>query len=291
MLPTQLRTFYAVAREGSFTAAAKALRVSQPTLTSQIKNLEKNYGVELFHRHGRGVALTEVGKSLLGIAHRIVSNQEEAVEFLKAVQGLEAGHLNIGAVGAYQAAEILAVFHKKYPGIDVSVTFGNSQQILDDVIDYRADIGVVGHHADHAALHALTYSNPQPIVIVPRSHPWRKRKSIRLQELTSQMMIRREPGSLTRHTFEAALARDGIEVRYGMEIGSKDGVVAAVARGIGIGVISEDEHIPDRDVHALDISDIGVKMQVHIVCHAERQSARLIRPFFDVANDLASHRN
>ena len=68
MLPTQLRTFYAVAREGSFTAAARVLHVSQPTLTSQIKKLEASYGIDLFRRHGRGVELTETGKQLLKIA-------------------------------------------------------------------------------------------------------------------------------------------------------------------------------------------------------------------------------
>ena len=288
MLPTQLRTFYAVAREGSFTAAAKVLNFSQPTLTSQVRKLEDAYGVELFHRHGRGVALTETGKSLLSIAHRIVSNQEEAVEFLKAVKGLEAGRLKIGAVGSYQAAEILAVFHKRFPGIDISVTFGNSQQILDDVIDYRADIGIVGHHADHAELHALTFSDPEPVVIVPRAHPWSGRETVRLRDLAGQKMIRREPGSLTRHAIETALTRDRVEVDYVMEIGSKDGVVAAVARGIGVGIISEEEHIPDRHVHALTIADVGLRMEVHIICHAARKDARLVRPFFEVARGLAA---
>ena len=99
-----MRTFYAVAREGSFTAAAKVLRVSQPTLTSQVRDLETTYGVKLFRRHGRGVEMTETGRTLLSIAHRIISNQQDAVEFLKAVNDLQAGHLKIGAVGPYQAA-------------------------------------------------------------------------------------------------------------------------------------------------------------------------------------------
>jgi len=289
MLPTQLRTFYAVAREGSFTAAAKALRVSQPTLTSQVRKLEESYGVELFHRHGRGVSLTETGASLLKIAHRIVSNQDEAVEFLNAVKGLEAGRLTIGAVGAYQAAEVLAVFNKRFPGIDIAVTFGNSQLILDDVIDYRSDIGIVGRFASHADLHSLAYSDPEPVLVVARSHPWSRRRRVRLAELAGQPMIRRETGSLTRHAFETAVARDGVSVEHVMEIGSKDGVIAAVARGIGIGVISAEEHIPDQGVHSLRISDIGLRMQTNIVCHTERKNARLVRPFFEVAAQLASH--
>lgn len=291
MLPTQIRTFYAVAREGSFTAAAKVLSVSQPTLTSQIRDLESTYGVKLFRRHGRGVELTETGRTLLSIARRIISNQQDAVDFLKAVNGLQAGHLKIGAVGSYQAAEILAVFHEKYPGIYISVNFGNSRQILEDVMDYRSDLGVVGWHEDHSELLALEYSDPQPMIIVSKSHPWSRRRRVRLAELAGQKMIRREPGSLTRHTFESALRRENVEVVSVMEIGSKEGVVATVARGIGIGVVSEEEHIPGHYVHALAISDIGLRMKVHIICHADRKDERLIRPFLDVATGLAGRRS
>lgn len=291
MLPTQMRTFYAVAREGSFTAAAKVLHVSQPTLTSQVRDLETTYGVRLFRRHGRGVELTDTGRTLLSIAHRIISNQQDAMEFLKAVNGLQAGHLKIGAVGPYQAAQILAVFHEKYPGIEISVKFGNSRQILEDVIDYRSDIGIVGRHEDHSELLAFEYSEPQLIVIVPKSHPWSRRRRVRLAELARQKMIRREPGSLTRRVFESALQRENVEVETVMEIGSKEGVVAAVARGIGIGIISEEEHIPGNYVHALAIADIDLRMKVHIICHADRKDERLIRPIFDVAADLAGQRS
>jgi aminoethylphosphonate catabolism LysR family transcriptional regulator len=286
-----MRTFYAVAREGSFTAAAKVLHVSQPTLTSQVRDLETTYGVRLFRRHGRGVELTDTGRTLLSIAHRIISNQQDAMEFLKAVNGLQAGHLKIGAVGPYQAAQILAVFHEKYPGIEISVKFGNSRQILEDVIDYRSDIGIVGRHEDHSELLAFEYSEPQLIVIVPKSHPWSRRRRVRLAELARQKMIRREPGSLTRRVFESALQRENVEVETVMEIGSKEGVVAAVARGIGIGIISEEEHIPGNYVHALAIADIDLRMKVHIICHADRKDERLIRPIFDVAADLAGQRS
>ena len=100
-------------------------------------------------------------------------------------------------------------------------------------------------------------------------------------------MIRREPGSLTRRALESALQRENVEIESVMEIGSKEGVVAAVAQEIGIGVISEEEHIPDNYVHTLEIADIGLRMKVHIICHGDRKGERLIRPFFDVAANLA----
>ncbi len=91
MSPTQARAFHAVATAGSFTAAAKALRVSQPTVTTQVKELEAHYGVELFHRHPRGVTITDTGRELLLIVRRIQSSQQDAIEYLQTVQDLHTG--------------------------------------------------------------------------------------------------------------------------------------------------------------------------------------------------------
>lgn len=290
MLATQLRSFHAVAHEGSFTAAARALNVSQPTLTTQVRGLEKTYGVELFHRRGRGVTLTETGRTLFAIAQRIVSNQQDAVEFLKTVHGLEGGQLKIGAIGPYQVAEILSVFHKRYPGIQVSVRYGNSESVQQDVLDFQTDIAIVGQHEGHAALFTLDYSAPEAIAVVHSDHPWSKRKSVRIEDLAKQPLIRREQGSETYHAFEAAANAAGAKVNYVIELGSKEGVVAAVAQGIGMGLVSEEEYIPDTSLRRLRITNANLRMKVYVICLAERREARLIRPFLDVAEELAAQR-
>src|SRR5690606_15498514 len=121
MSPTQMRSFYAVGLTGSFTAAARLLNVSQPTVTTQVKALEDLHGVELFYRHGRGAELTEVGRELFQIVLRIVANQNEATDYLNEMRGLRVGQLRVGAVGPYQVSEILARFTERYPLLDASV--------------------------------------------------------------------------------------------------------------------------------------------------------------------------
>ena len=102
MRHTQLRSFHAVARSGSFTAAARELRVSQPTVTTQVKGLEREFGVELFVRRGRRIELTEAGRGLLDITRRLFSQEKEAADFLNESRELKTGHLRVGAVGPYQ---------------------------------------------------------------------------------------------------------------------------------------------------------------------------------------------
>ena len=96
---TQLRSFHTVALHGGFTAAAKVLNIGQPTISSQVKALEERYRVELFHRRGRSVELTETGRRLLALTRRMASLETEAVDMLSAVGGLRSGHLKVSAVG------------------------------------------------------------------------------------------------------------------------------------------------------------------------------------------------
>ena len=104
MSPTQARAFHAVATAGSITAAAKVLNVSQPTITTQVRELETLYGVELFHRHPNGVTLTNVARELLVIIRRMQANQQDAIQYLQTVQDMRIGHLRIGSYGPYEVA-------------------------------------------------------------------------------------------------------------------------------------------------------------------------------------------
>src|SRR5690606_4655625 len=113
-----------------FTSAANALHVSQPTITSQVRELEERYGVELFLRQGRQVKLTESGRALLQISSRIVKLHEEAEEFLANTGALRAGNLKIAAVSPFHATDMIARFIERYPLFKVNTLFGNSELTL-----------------------------------------------------------------------------------------------------------------------------------------------------------------
>ena len=117
-----------------------------------------------------------------------------------------------------------------------------------------------------------------------------KRRSIRIRELEGQPLIQREQGSTTRRALEGALEQAGVKPRVVMEIGSREAIRFAVARGIGIGAVSEAEYVPDPRLRAIPVSDAEIYTYAHVVCLRERQNARLVRAFLDVVAALGEAR-
>ena len=286
MIHTQLRSFHAVATEGGFTAAARALNVTQPTVTVQVKSLEEYFNVELFHRRGRTVVLTDTGRDLFELTRRIMSLEAEATDLLNAVGGFHSGQLKVAAVGPYHVTEMLASFNERYPGIKVSVETGNSQDALQALFEFRADVGVLAHVEDDPRIVAQPFSRHPVIVFVNSEHRLARRKAVRIAELSGERMVLRETGSTTRLAFEAALERAGVAIDPVMEIGSREALWMAVQRGIGIGVVSDIEFVPHPNLRPVHIKDAEVYTYAHVVCLAERTESRMIKAFFEIASEL-----
>ena len=286
----QMRSFHAVALSGSFVAASRLLHVSQPTITTQVKALEEAYGVELFCRHGRGVQLTESGRTLFEITQKTMAGFQESIEFLKETQGLRVGHLRIAAVGSQQATAVLPEFHSAYPQVRVTVEFGNSREVEEAILGYRADVGFLGELSDLPRFHRVRYSHPEIVILVNRNHPWKTRKTIRIQELEGQPMIMREQGSETRRVVEAAARKAKVTLSPVVEIQSRDGVLAAVAGAVGIGCASEEE-IGPYPLHAVRVSNAQMHTYVDLACLEERKGARLHRAFFAAAERAKAKRS
>lgn len=287
---TQLRSFHAVAAAGGFTGAARLLHVSQPTVTTQVRFLEETYGVELFHRRGRSVRLTPLGEQLFETARRIFSLENDAVELLRDSGRLRSGHLRVYAVGPYHVTEMLARFNQRYPSIRVSVRVGNSEEALRAVRDYEADVAVLAQFKQDEAIHSVPYSRHPVVLVVHRTHRLARRKSVPLRELAGERMILREPGSTTRKALEEALTAQRIKPRVVLEIGSREAIREAVAKGLGISAVSEAEYVEHPDLRALRIADAEVYTYAHVLCLQERRRARVVKAFMDIVDDLTSIR-
>ena len=288
MSPTQARAFYAVAMSGSFTAAAKSLYVSQPTITTQVKDLETLYGVELFHRLPRGVVLTETGHKLLVIIRRIHAGQQDAVQYLQTVQKLHTGNLRIGSYGPYDVVEILAEFTSRYPGLTCSLTFANSQKLHEGLMNHSLDVAVFTPLQATSEFFAFTYNTIRPVAIVSKSHPWSHRKFVHIKKLETERLIIREKGSEVRRATEAAMEASGTNCTDIIEIGSREGSVAAVAQGMGVCLILDESNgiIPEQLVSKIKIRGADIFAEVDVVCLEERKENRVISSFFEVAEQL-----
>ncbi|MGI9317297.1 MAG: LysR substrate-binding domain-containing protein, partial [bacterium] len=258
MLHSQLRSFHAVAKEGGFTAASKAIHIGQSTISTQIRALENAYGVTLFHRPGHKIQISDCGEALFKISQRILKLEEEARDLLNNYGGILTGDLRIGAVGPYHATDMLAKFNQKHPGINLTVKLGNSMEMVDLLMSYSVDVAVLAHTEDNPAIYARPFSRHPVVVFVNTSHPFAKRRHIRLEELQGQRFVYREVGSTTRLAFENALKSAGVTVDPVMEVGSRESVWLAVERGIGIGVVSDVEFNSHPNLRTLKISDAEI---------------------------------
>jgi len=281
-----LRSFFAVARHGGFTAGARALHVSQPTVTAQVRALEETYGIELFVRSGRQVTLTAAGEALFGIAERIFEHEEEALALLRNTGELRAGRLRVGAVGPYHVMEMLAAFRSRHPAIELAVTLGNSEQVVAGLLDRSTDVAVLAQYAHDPRLHFVPFRSHRVVIFVTKRHRFARRRAIRLADLAQEPMIVREPGSTTRKALDDALRRADVSPPIAMEIGSREAVREAVIRGLGIAAVSEIEFVPDPRLRLVAIEDADVQTHAHVACLVERRDARVVAAFYDVVDAL-----
>ena len=163
-----LRSFHAVAREGGFTAASKVLNIGQPTITDQVKALEQQFRVELFHRRGRTVTLTETGRQLVEITQDIFGHEEEAVSFLMAARELKHGRLKVGGVGTPVVMELVEHFQALHPDIQLDVFIAHGDRMMQSLIDFETDVAILAHVEDESGLF-----NPHfPSIVVAHPVPW-----------------------------------------------------------------------------------------------------------------------
>jgi aminoethylphosphonate catabolism LysR family transcriptional regulator len=278
----QLRAFHAVASEGSFTKAAGALHVTQPTLSGQVKTLEETYGVRLFDRRGRRVSPTALGQELLVLTRRLFSLEAETEHLLSAARGLRKGHLRVGADAPYHVTAALSDFTQRYPGIQLSLTVGNSAELARDLLEHKLDVAVLANVTGDPRFFAKPLRHDRLVAFVAKTHPWARRRRIDLADLSEQRLVLREQGSATRQIFETAMARRGLPRGEVMDMNSREAVRETVAAGLGVGVVSAGEFSKDSRLAILELTGGDMAMTEYVVCLAERQDLRLVRSFLNL---------
>ncbi|BBH45786.1 LysR substrate-binding domain-containing protein [Pseudomonas sp. KU43P] len=279
MSTARLRTFLAVARHASFSAGARAIGLSQPTATNQIQGLEREFNVELFHRRGRRIELTDVGRALLPIAQQLSMLETEASGLLKDSGKLNRGHLKIGAVGPFHVIEMVDHYCRKYPQIEVSIRIGNSASVLEDLENYVIDIGVLAGLHDDPNFVAHRYARHPVVLFAHVEHPLARHDAVPLQALQGQRLLRRESGSTTRLALERALERAQVSPKVAMEIGSREALREAAIRGIGIGAVSEAEYIADPRLKMIRIAGDPVHTETYLYHLVERSNNQIVKSF------------
>jgi DNA-binding transcriptional LysR family regulator len=272
-----LSAFHAVARSGGFTAASKVLNIGQPTVSTHVSALEDHFGVELFHRRGRRVELTAIGRELLTITEGLFGREGEAIELLRAVQARETGSLRVGAVRPLDAMEICARLLNQYPNLRLAVRLVAAADVLNGLLNFDFDAGVIGNPTDDPRFFSSFYKRYRINIVVHIDHPFAKRRSIRIKDLEGQRVVQRTGGA-----FNRALKDAGVNIQPILETSSLEGVVAAIMQGMGVGAIS-DSGIAGitghQNLKVIPVSDLDMFTEAHVVCLAERRTRPLIASF------------
>lgn len=286
-----LETFAEAAERGSFTAAGKALGMTQAAISQRIHGLEERLGVPLFDRQGGHVLLTDAGHRLHGYAQRILALHREAIEELTGKRATLAGELALAASsvpGEHLLPDLLTVFRERHPHVQVRATVTDSRQVLQQVEQGQAHLGLVGGKTDSPHLEYRAFATDELAVVVPAKHPLARRKRLTVEQLYEQPLILREPGSGSRWCLEQALAKAGRTangLQVALELGSNEAIKEAVLRGLGLAILSTQtikQEIASGTLHALPVADLPLGREMFVVCDRRRALPIPARLFLDL---------
>jgi DNA-binding transcriptional LysR family regulator len=282
-----LEVFCAVLEQKSFSKAADALNLTQPTISIHIKSLEVALGLKLLNRLGRGIEPTEEGEILYRYAREITRLRDEAGAALKEFKGTIEGELRIGASnipGEYIMPALLGKFVQQHSGIRPILSISDTQGIYEMLLNGEINIGIVGSLMADKNIRSKEFGNDELILVAA---PDFKGSVITKDKITSMPMVLREDGSGSRKTLEATLKRAGIkvsELQISSEMGSTKSLKEAVAGGLGAAFISRlavARELKDGRLKEVKVKGFTIRRCFHIVTHRLRSGSPVIRTFLE----------
>ncbi|MDA8421501.1 MAG: LysR substrate-binding domain-containing protein [Pseudomonadota bacterium] len=275
----QMKVFESVARNLSYTRAASELFLTQPAVSMQIRQLERQLGVSLFERVGKRVHLTEAGKEVYQYSRSIAQTLDEMETLLADLKGLGSGRLRISVASTanYLVPSLLAEFHRHYPGITVSLDVTNRESLIGQLRDNTVDIVIMGQPPAGLDVDARAFMENPLVVVAPPDHPLAREKNVPLERLREEVFLVREPGSGTRIAMERFFAERGIQLKTGMEVGSNEAIKQSVQAGLGLGLLSRatiEQELALKRLTVLWIAEFPIMRHWYIMHrHGKRLSA------------------
>lgn len=237
----QLKVFETVARHGSFTRAAEELFITQPTVSSQVKQLTKAVGLPLFEQIGKSLYLTDAGRDLLSTCKDVFERLDNFEMKIADLKGTKQGQLRLAVIttAKYFVPRLLGSFCQYYPGIDVALQVTNHQEIQQRMLDNKDDLYIVSHPPKDIDLNSQAFLDNPLVVVAKKDHPLVGKRNITLDNLQDKPFIMREKGSGTRDAILKLLEEHNISVKVKLELGSNEAIKQAILGGLGISVLSE----------------------------------------------------
>ena len=232
----QLQAFLKVVEHRSFSKAADALNLTQPSLSARIISLERELREPLFHRLGRGVRLTDAGRTLLPYVERSLATLENGREAVEAVMSASSGKLYIGAaraVSAYVLPAILERFHQQYPNIDVAIKTGRSSGVLEMILSEEVQVGVT-RTLVHPEIVSQHLYNEEVVLVTHPDHPFAKAGEASVSQVATEPLILYDKESTYFVLIDRVCREAGIVPNVQMDLDSIEATKRMIERGLGI---------------------------------------------------------
>ena len=287
-----MEAFVQVAAHQSFSRAAEALQLTQPSITARIQALERDLGEKMFERGGRGVRLTDAGTILLPYAERMLQMVREAKESVEEVRSVQAGRLRLGSaltISTYVLPRILRTFHSRYPGVEVMVHTGRSEQVLNMLLTDEVQVGLV---------HSLTQPDVEPvnlyadevILVTNPDHPFAANRQATIEEVGSQPVILADRDSSYYSLTHGLFRQAGVVPNVAMELDSMEATKRMVEEGLGIALLPRvclERELKQGLLTEVAITNApAISRQIALIYRKSRKRVRTVQAFLEVLRSI-----
>ena len=280
----QLNIFCKVIELKSFSRAGKVIHLSQPTISSHIKDLEDHFDCRLIDRTSKEAVPTKAGEILYDYAKKMISLRDETESALAEYNGKMRGRLVIGGStipGTYLMPQLISDFKSRYPDVIVSLVIGDTDHIIESILNGSLELGIVGAKAETRKIIQTKFIEDEMRLIVPKGHRWCGQKRVSLKQLLSEPFILREHGSGTLKSLQQSLLDRGHgieELNIIAELGSTQAICQGIKSGAGVSIISMlavTEDLQAGKLNALEVDGLDLKRNFYLTRHRYRSPSPL----------------
>ncbi|MCF6247561.1 MAG: LysR family transcriptional regulator [Desulfobacula sp.] len=284
----QLHIFISVVENKSFSKASKAINLSQPTVSSHIKDLENYFQCRLLDRLGKKTEPTQAGQILFDYAKQMLTLKDRAESTLFDFLGKTKGKLIIGGStipSGYIIPKIIGPFSKKFPDISIQLAAGDTMQIARDIIEGKIEVGIVGAAINDPLIHQEKLIADQMKLIVPFDHPWAKTQEISFSQLADENIIDREKGSGTWQSILNSMRNAGFDpdnLKTCVTMGNTTSVIQGILNGVGISILSTiavQDDLEKGRLKTLSVAGLSLDRYFYLILPQKRAQSPICKKF------------
>ncbi len=286
----QLQIFCKVVELNSFSRAGQAVNLSQPTVSSHIKDLEEHFNCRLIDRLAKEATPTKAGNLLYRYAQRMLSLRDETESAMAALTGEIKGSLAIGGStipGAYVLPAIIGAFTACHADVSVHLSIADTRQIINAILAGQLELGVVGALSNEASIRQRRLVADTMCLVVPAGHRWAVRQRITAAQLFTEPFIVRESGSGTLTSIQTSFSEAGLrfeDLQVVACIGSTEAVRQGIKNGMGVSILSAiavSDDVAAGHLKTVTIDGLDLERAFYLTYHRHRSLSFLCRSFVD----------